>query len=257
MPRIVIVTALFLSLFFLVQEGFRTVKKAPPLLESAVKEKKSRSVSGAGKLSFYPAVPTPLPDLKEGYLFNEERLLEEEEEEYPAEGDDLGIRVNMDDVVYAGSLITGTIRKGLVSFLDKSKAAISKKRKSFRKLAGSSKKQQYARLVIGDVFSGYRVSAVEPKRIVFKKGDEEIVRLLNDPAKIRIKPKPLPVKKKKITKTTTPRTRKAVTAKRRRVTLSSKQSSAKKRSTPTSKAGSARRIFPVPSQGDLSEMRLE
>lgn len=68
-----------------------------------------------------PEVPSPLPDLKVGYLFNQERSLVEAPPPSPEEAaveivEDKIPGVKLDDVLFVGSVIGDTFKKALISY---------------------------------------------------------------------------------------------------------------------------------------------
>ncbi|MCB2181684.1 MAG: hypothetical protein KQH63_06655 [Desulfobulbaceae bacterium] len=204
-----LITSIFLSLAFafLVRESvvsFRSADTQAQLTDKTEKQSPNRSQNTGAPVKFYPAVPSPLPDLKKGYLFNEERLLVDDSavaeitEESPTEGD--GPAVDMSTVFYSGSIIIGDLRKGLISYSE-AKAQPVKKTKTRARTATKPKKTKYTQLVAGDTISGYKVVSVEPDRIIFEKGTEKIEKTLNDPGKVRLVP-PAPQKKKVVKKPT-------------------------------------------------------
>lgn len=226
MLRIAIAIGLLMSLSFFVNEGRRSMLPGEsPVAIQPVKAKGPHSISGQKKFGFYPEVPVSLPDLRDGYLFNEERMLapeEEGEDDEDLSGQHDEIRVNMDDVLYVGSLITGDVHKGLVSYpaQRKSPKSQNKVKRTTKKTLRSPKNRDYARLLVGESFSDYKVVEIETDRIKFVKGGKMVVKLLNDPAKERIKPPPI-VKNKRIKPLKKAAVRsqpkKAVIAKRQRV----------------------------------------
>lgn len=153
--------------------------------------KKTAAPGGPQKqVSFYPQVPKKLPDLNQGYIFNEERFLasadtegREEQVEEPKDG----VKLDMDQLFYAGSIIIGDNRKGLVSYVDlqDKKAKPSTKSKSKKRI---STKKKYAQLKINDQLGGYTVTEVEAGHITFERGGKSIEKRLHDSSKVRIKP---------------------------------------------------------------------
>lgn len=174
-------------------------------------------------VEFYPSVPAPLPDLNEKYLFNEERFLlgekEEEAENEAAAANGSELSVDMNTVFYAGSIIVGDLRKGLISYTD-NKAPTATASKDRKKTPTPLQTKKYAQLVAGDSLSGYKVDTVDPDRIIFKKGTETIEKLLNDPEKERLKPPPPP--KKTVVRNTSTARQGRTTAPTRKVVQSSR-----------------------------------
>jgi hypothetical protein len=146
-----------------------------------------------------PQVPTIIPQFKQGYLFNEARLLEEEKEEGPKPeeenlaGNDLGIKTDINSVIFSGSIITDTFRWAIVTYSTapppKAKAAGKKSRSSRRKKRTTAKTTtETTKLMEGDLLSGYKVAAIDPDKIVFSKGEEIVEKFIYDPNKKRAKP---------------------------------------------------------------------
>ena len=188
---------LSLSFIFLLKEGIVSLRSGNLPSPPAAEEKKQAKPQGAYQADksviFYPAVPPALPDLNKGYLFNEERTLEGAAD---AAGTDEGeetaesLVVDMETVFYAGSIIIGDVRKGLVTFPAVAppvrKTARLQQKAGAAPPPGPQKQRNYMQLVAGDSFSGYKVTAVEADRIIFQKGEETVEKLLNDPKKSRI-----------------------------------------------------------------------
>lgn len=185
MIRLAITIGLFLSLVFLAR-GMVVTLKTDPLkgVEKVKKEKRSsRPVPIIKPVRFYPPPPPVLPDLGSGYLFNEERALAGKViEESPGGGQELAVNIN--DVFYVGSVITDEYRKGIVSYPEIKTPATTGRRQPRQATAAAAKMQQ-AFLVLGDTLGGYKVTEVEPDRIVFTRGAETVEKLLNDPDKKR------------------------------------------------------------------------
>jgi hypothetical protein len=210
MLKLIATIILGLSFIFLLKECIVSLRSgnlpAPPPAAEEKKQAKPQAAFQAEKgVSFYPAVPPALPDLNKGYLFNEERSLEGAADAAGADETEEGAAdspvVDMETVFYAGSIIIGETRKGLVTFPTPAIPA----RKTVRPQKGAApaaaapqKQRNYAQLVAGDSFSGYKVIAVEADRIVFQKGEETVEKLLNDPKKSRIAaPAPPPAAQQK------------------------------------------------------------
>ncbi len=221
--KIITVTGLVLSLVLLTIAGLQ-----PPLdYESAVEMVKGREREpvhrSAARVEFYPVVPKPLPDLYEGYLFNEERDLAREDEVQDEESAEVneGIRVNIEEVNYVGSLIVGDVRTGLISYPNKPEPAQARKDRQGRKAVQKKtiKQRNYQQVLVGETFSDYKVVAVESDRIEFAGGGKTVVKQLYDPDKERLAPPKVvsPPKKNRFPPKTT--TRKAVVRKSRRLEL--------------------------------------
>lgn len=216
MLKLIAAIALSLSLLLLVKESIVALRAdntpAPPASET--RQARHQTPYPAEKnVIFYPSVPVALPDLNKGYLFNEERMIEGAAGET---GDDTledatGPSVDMDTVFYAGSIIIGDLRKGLVMY-PQAKMAVPTRRPTAAQVPVQPKERNYAQLGVGDSFSGYKVVAVEPDHIIFQKGTDTIEKTLNDPKKTRIAAPPPPRQEKG-------RTPPAVTSKTNRVEL--------------------------------------
>lgn len=228
MLKLAVSIALSLLLLFLVKEGYDSLRTDDITGDPVATEKRRQPLPAPSQTAmrgeFYPSVPTPLPDLYEGYLFNEERLLETEEEVDETEtappdstGDELN--VDMDSVYYMGSIIMGDMRKGLISYPEpkaKPSTPVSRRGRTTPRLPTRSTETNYAQLVVGDTLSGYKVIAVETNRLVLQKGGETLEKLLHDSAKVRATPPPLPVKEKNVPP---PQPEQAEATKRKRVEL--------------------------------------
>jgi hypothetical protein len=223
MLKLIAAIVLSLSLIFLVKESIVALRAgntpAPPASEGKLTKPPTPSAAEKNMI-FYPAVPVALPDLNKGYLFNEERTIEGaagENGEDTAE-DSTGPSVDMDAVVYAGSIIIGDMRKGLVMFPLAKPAVPTAKLGAKQPAPVPAKERNYMQLAVGESLSGYKVVAVDPDRIVFQKGSETIEKMLNDPKKNRIAGPPPPPKEKGKPPT-------AVTSKTQRVQLDKAQTS--------------------------------
>jgi len=232
MLKLIATIVLSLSLIFLLKEGVISLRSgnlpSPPAAEEKKQVKPQAAYQADKSVIFYPAVPPALPDLNKGYLFNEERVLEGAGDaagmEETGDGTDTLV-VDMDTVFYAGSIIIGDIRKGLVTF----PAAATPVRKTVRSAqtgaapaSAPQKPRNYVQLVAGGSFSGYKVIAVEADRIIFQKGEETVEKLLNDPKKSRIAaPAPPPTAQQK------QKTPAAATAKTNRVQLDKAKTTAR------------------------------
>ncbi|MCK5322551.1 MAG: hypothetical protein KAJ45_00350 [Desulfobulbaceae bacterium] len=183
MLRLSIIIALSALLIFLIKLGFEGGQGEPLPEPDILAKPASVLVPMQGKINFYPPVPAHLPDLNEGYLFNEERHVEGEDEPVSDERDDIGeFWGDFDDVRYVGSIISGKLSKGIVSY------PVQKKKRARTSSPGqySGKNLNYARLVVGDKFSGYKVTGVFPDKMIFEKSGETTEKLLYDTEKQRI-----------------------------------------------------------------------
>jgi hypothetical protein len=140
--------------------------------------------------------------LNTGYLFNAERALATEEESAAEadQGKNL-YPINMDKVFYAGSIIIGEKRKGLVSFEDPTYGLKKQNDKKGKVKAKPKSKTKYVQLAVNDQLGGYTVKEVETDYITFEKGGKSIEKMLHDNNKTRIKP---PARKKVVRKKKAP-----------------------------------------------------
>lgn len=179
MTRLAITIALCLS-FLLIVKGIVTTFESSPLPEEKAGETKNGKVyKGSRPITLYPSVPAKLPDLDRGYLFNEERNLGGG---VRAGGDNTDIAVNIDDVVYEGSLIDGNVRKAIISYPSKPGGTA---RRSSRGSRVPTKEKEHFRLSENEIISGYKVVEILPEKITFEKGSERIEKLLFDSLKQR------------------------------------------------------------------------
>ncbi|MCK9294772.1 MAG: hypothetical protein M0P70_06775 [Desulfobulbaceae bacterium] len=219
MVKLIAAIALSLSLIFLVKESIVALRAGdrltPPASEERQVAKPQTAYPAEKNVIFYPPVPITLPDFDKGYLFNEERMIEGaaggNEVGQEEEGAAAALSVDMDTVFYAGSIIIGEVRKGLVTYPAPQAAALNRKVTARQAAPPPARERNYAQLAVGENFSGYEVIEVEPNRIVFQKGADTIEKMLNDPKKTRIDAPPLP---KEPAKTPT-----AATAQTKRVQL--------------------------------------
>ncbi|MCB2181905.1 MAG: hypothetical protein KQH63_07760 [Desulfobulbaceae bacterium] len=228
--QIIAALALLTSLCFIGMEIVDTWQSsAHESIQQIVQKEqvKSGPRQQATKISFYPPVPTPLPDLNEGYPFNEQRYLADPDKvkvEEDVQGK--GIEVDLEEVMYNGSILIGDAARGLISYPDRTKVAAKKKRSiprtrlnkraRARTRINKSKQLRAAKNVkktvrTGDVIGGFRVASILPEKIVFQRGDEQVEKMLFDQKKKRIV---IPKKRPKTRKTVR---RKKVVSKRRSV----------------------------------------
>ena len=216
--KIVTPFVLLASLIFMVREVLKTYQSSlegtiPPVEK---KEKKTGLKQWSQKIRFNPIVPSPLPDLYDGYLFNKERYLAEQDEEGKKETAEKDVEVDLDVVMYTGSIISGTVIKGIITYPEpqqaKTKSRTSRSWKRKKTKLSRSKKRVTRIVEPGDVVGGYQISAIEAERIVFAKNKEQVEKKLYDPEKKRIVvPKPSPKPRKTVK-------RKATVSKRKRIT---------------------------------------
>jgi hypothetical protein len=192
MYKRIAVIILIVSLFWLVWEGVMSLQESESRVPSVEAVKKTAAPGGTQKqVSFYPQVPKKLPDLNQGYVFNEDRFLasaDTEEKGEQAEEPTDGVKLDMDQLFYAGSIIIGDNRKGLVSYVDLQAKSVKKKKATSKTKKSSSSKKKYAQLKINDQLGGYTVTEVEADHITFERGGKSIAKTLHDSSKVRIKP---------------------------------------------------------------------
>ncbi len=175
-----------------------TAKKAIPAGEAATVAPLPQAKA------LQPEVPEVLPDLKDGYLFNQERMLAGAETPPATAGDaeaagemTSGIAASIDDVIYTGSIITDADSRAIITYPSPAKnlgraPAASRPPKSGGPVAVGP--VEYGRLAVGDVLDGYEVKEILPERLIFTKGEETVEKMLYDPDKNRQAPPPRPKK---------------------------------------------------------------
>jgi len=206
MMRLIIAAVLFISLFAMMR-GVSTTWRENRLSSPAVVKKTAKPVATDNitpeKTATPPMQPGKLPDLKVGYLFNADRLLvgdgDRKKAEDLAASNDLGIQTDIKSVVYSGSIIGDNLKQAIIVVPGAKKRQAAKRRSIRRKksLSRGSKNIQNVRVKEGDLLSGYTVASISPEKIVFKKGNEQVEKLLYDPDKKRTAPsrqsrKPIP-----------------------------------------------------------------
>jgi len=193
MLRIVLFIFLLASLIFMI----RQFNSEPlPEVQGSQGRTRSRPVPLSGSeagLGQKPAVRA-VPEVGDGYLFNEERQLDvadlgefgesaQETSEETAGG--------LEQVFYSGSLIVGDRRQGLITYQENNRGGGQLNRVNRypgRVLPGAAEAQsgsQHQVLKPGDRFMGYLVVAVEPEKIVFEKGGVKLEKFLYDQNKKR------------------------------------------------------------------------
>lgn len=214
MIRPAIVLALLLSSAVMMRGVASDWRKGPPLPIETTAKKSIPAGEAAGtqpqSKPLQPPVPGVLPDLKDGYLFNPERMLagaapppaagEEKVDEASAENAP-GIAAKIADVTYAGSIIADNFSRAIIVYTEaaKSKAKApaqpaSRSSKATRTPAAApaaaSGGEKHAQLEVGDMLDGYKVSEIQPDKIVFTKDGDTVEKLLYDPDKKRQAPPP-------------------------------------------------------------------
>ena len=194
--RFVVVIALFLSLIILGNGALQSWKEIDiPAMREASEKKRPAALAERQNFVFTPQVPALIPDLNTGYLFNAQRsITEEEAEEQAPDGsiEDGSSQVNMDTLVYAGSIIVGDLRKGMISFSLKEEklappARLRRGRPVPRRQAPKTAMEN-ATVEEGEDFYGFKVSSVQPEKILFSKNGTNIEKPLYDPNKQRAEP---------------------------------------------------------------------
>lgn len=186
--RYAAIAVLLFSLLFILKglgagpSGFVTA----PIASGSAKAEKSVLPA----MALYPPVPEKMPDLNDGYIFNQERLFEEDD--FTAAGSGgagLGAAIDLNEVVYSGSLIVGDVRKALITYQEAvpAKPRATAGRRGVRpKKSRTQKTYRHKQLDAGEDFMGYKVAKIESDRIVFEKGGEKIEKFLYDGGKDRV-----------------------------------------------------------------------
>lgn len=187
MIRLVITAVLFISVFVMMQaisSTWRQQMQTVPLQA----ERKEAPVEVAATPDLQPAVPSVLPDLKSGYLFNEERLIENETAKVlDDEGvlvNDLGIDASIEELTYSGSIIGDTFSRAIISYPEKKQQRGSTRGRGKSAASGTAT----AQLTEGDMLNGYKVTSILADKIVFSKGGDVLEKFLYDPSKNRVTP---------------------------------------------------------------------
>ncbi len=191
--RFAVIIGLVLSLLLLGEAALQSWKaiEIPGMPEVSLK-KKGPPAPLRQLLEVNPRVPVLMPDLNTGYLFNAQRSISEQEGEEATAGESATepqSQVNMDTLVYAGSIIIDHLRKGMVSFSLKEEQApaVSARRLGRYRIQRQVNKvsTQYETVDEGDDFYGFKVASVQPDRIIFSKNGTTIEKMLYDPNKER------------------------------------------------------------------------
>ena len=143
----------------------------------------------AAEMDLYPPLPKMMPDLNDGYIFNKERHFEEDDTSGVWSLGPAG-SIDLNEIVYSGSLIVGDVRKALITYQE---MASTPKPVANRRTAGrqprksrAKKTYQHKQLDPGEDFMGYKVAKIESDRIVFERGSEKIEKFLFDGSKDRV-----------------------------------------------------------------------
>nr|MBF0222996.1 hypothetical protein [Desulfobulbaceae bacterium] len=192
MVRVGITVLLFIAVFAMMRGISETWRGQLPSLPARDGKKVEKVAGPPAKLNLQPTAPIVMPDLKPGYLFNEERLIESEADKLAEEGEDhgndLGISADVAQLTYSGSIIGDTFSQALVSFPPGKDAPKTQQSGSRRQRVSKSSAEETARLKVGDVLSGYLVAEISPEKLVLKKGDEVLEKFMYDPDKKRVAP---------------------------------------------------------------------
>jgi hypothetical protein len=187
-------------------------------------EKKANPPKKYQKINFYPPVPSRLPNLREGYLFNQARYLEDPKKKKVAKDEadqPKNPEIDFDALQYNGSIIIGDMAKGLIIYPEPKKPAATKKRVNRRSNSRKKKRGQKAKIIkktveVGDVIGSFHITHILADKIIFERGDKKIEKMLFDSDKKRIVIR----KKRKKSK----RSKKRTISKRKRVTKSTRKS---------------------------------
>lgn len=211
MIRTLVVLALLLSSAAMMRGVAHDWRQGPPAAKEGSAAKKAAAVAAESTAlpqakPLQPPVPANLPDLKDGYLFNPERMLagatppaKTDEPEKPIDTSLLpGLAAKINDVTYAGSLITKKIRRALIVYTEaeKGKTAApaqpaSKSSKAKPPGGAAPGGEKHAQLELGDLLDGYTVAEIQADKIIFSKGEETVEKMLHDPSKKRQAPPPM------------------------------------------------------------------
>jgi hypothetical protein len=183
--KIILIIALFVSFLFF---SFTAVKGLRDRTISFQPKTQSRVQAQplpppAKAIRLYPSLPANLPDLNEGYLFNQERNLKPPETGAGVTTEN-EFAIDMDEVLYDGSLIIGSARKALIRYPTIGSQMTGRRMGTLPKRVMAEK---WSSRVVeeGDTFSGYRVVSISPQAIVFEKDDGQVEKNLYTPDKDR------------------------------------------------------------------------
>lgn len=179
--RLGLTVTLCLVFLLLMKELVATFKENPVPPEQPSETQKTKPYVAPRPISLYPAVPARLPDMTDGYLFTETRSIEGEA---PAGRNVSSHLVDIDDVLYEGSLIVGDTRKAIISYPEK-KGGVTRAGRYGAKSRNVGKDLEHVQLIVGEAISGYKVVEILPEKIVFEKSGERIEKKLYDSDKQR------------------------------------------------------------------------
>jgi hypothetical protein len=188
--KIILSIALFLSFIFFSFTIVESLQNRDLSFQpGAANRQKEHSLPPLAKeIRFYPSLPARLPDLSEGYLFNQERKLQTAETQEDMAGDDSSA-IDVDEVRYDGSLISGSMRKGLIRYpvaaMPINRVARAQVRVTTARRVPSAK---WSSRVVeeGETVSGYLVVSISPETLVFEKGGAQLEKKLYSPDKERV-----------------------------------------------------------------------
>ncbi|MEJ2689548.1 MAG: hypothetical protein P8130_06275 [Deltaproteobacteria bacterium] len=190
--RLVTIIGLVLSFLVLGKGALQSWQAIEiPKMRGVLQKKRVAATPERQNFEVNPKVPVLMPDLNTGYLFNAQRNFTEHEAVEEDLGEDVAIQssqVNMESLVYSGSIILGHLRKGMVSFSLKEEGPPPVSRRRGRPMAPrqiSKAAMQTAMVDEGDDFYGFKVDSVQSDRIIFSKNGTTIEKMLYDPNKER------------------------------------------------------------------------
>lgn len=195
MVRAVITLILCLSVFVMMREISHTWRGQLSSSQVKAVKKAAADDSVPAMVSLQPVVPAMMPDLKPGYLFNEERTIVEEavvNQEPEFNGNDLGIDADIEQLTYSGSIIGDTFSTAVVMFPPAKKVSAPRNARGRRLNASSTSSEESIQVNVGDVLSGYQIAEISPDKIVLKKGAEVVEKFLYDSNKKRVAPSRAP-----------------------------------------------------------------
>lgn len=139
--------------------------------------RKNKGNAAVSAIRLNPPVPEQLPDLATGYIFRAERALPEKQAAVLPEDN-----VNIEDVSYSGSIITGKKKIALVSYQEPSVPSrpVGNVRRGQMQQAAD---RIVRRLEVHDSIGGYTVADIFPDRLVLTKQGEVKEKYLHDPDK--------------------------------------------------------------------------
>jgi hypothetical protein len=182
-----VIISLLVTLLFIVRQ-FDSDPVPAPAGERTPAKTRPEPLPGADVDLWQSPVVRVVPEVHDGYLFVEERKLEESDAgEGPGGDASEETLAGLEQLFYAGSLIVGETRQALVSFQETSRPNVKSVREARRGARPPAPREiiQHKLLVPGDRFLGYQVVAVEPDKIVFEKGGEKVDKFLFDQNKKR------------------------------------------------------------------------